>query len=318
MGEQRLPAPPVTIRDPSRGPLAAQVDDASPLPRSAPPRGAVTLALLLLLAAVVGGSAVRDRLSAADEDAAAAAQVLLHAEAEGTSARHEPHKGTSDMAFGVRLRNDGERDVTVVDGELAGFTLRSELRLPAGAEARLLLRRTVSCPPRLLAVEDRAGVLALQVRTDGGVRRAEVPLVFPVTDELLAQGCGFGPAERQVSVRLVRAALEGPALQLLLEVRTTSLRPVQVQAVLVGPGLRSTALGTEPLDLPVPEPGSSTRTRLDVRATVSDCAAARSALATSGGVVTLAMTDEVLNVFAESADYDPSLLRALVASACPG
>jgi len=272
----------------------------------------------VLVALVAAGLEVRERRAAGQQDRRLAAQVRLHAAAEGSSARHEPRKGTSDMAFTVRLRNDGPREVTVVDADLAGFTLPSELTLPAGGQARLLLRRTVSCPPQPLAVEDRAGALDLRVRTAGGVRRTEVPLTFPITDELLAQGCGFGPTDRQVSVRLVRAALDGRALRLEVSVRTSSQRPVQVQAVLVEAGLHSSALGPDPLDLPVPRPGSSTRTPLVVRATVADCATARTSLATGRQpAVTLAMTDEVLNVLAESVHYDRSLLRSLVASSCP-
>ena len=317
MHEQSRP-PPVTIRDPSRGTVAAQVEEQPAPSTPAPPRRAVAAALLLLVAVVAGALEVRERRAGDAQERRSAGQVLLHADAEGASARHEPHKGTSDMAFGVRVRNAGPHEVTVVEGELAGFTLPSEVALAAGAEARLLLRRTVPCPPPPLAVADRAGVLALDVRTRDGLRRIDLPLTFPVTDEVLAQGCGFGPSEQQVSVGLAGTALDPGALRLGLDVRTSSLRPVQVQAVLVGRGLRAAALGTEPLDLPVPEPGSSTRTRLDVRLTVDDCADARETVTAGRSFVTLAMTDEVLNVFAEQVRYDPSLLRSLVTSSCPG
>jgi hypothetical protein len=317
MPEQPRPRPPVTVRDPSRGTVAAQLDE-PPTGTSPPRRRAVAGALLLLVALVAGAFELRDRRAAQVQERRDAGQVLLHADAEGASARHEPRKGTSDMGFAVRLRNDGRREVTVVEGQLAGFTLRSEVALAAGAEARLLLRRTVPCPPSPLAVEDRAGVLALTVRTQGGLRQVDVPLTFPVTDEMLAQGCGYGPAAKQVALSLADAALDRGALRLVLDVRTSSLRPVQVQAVLVGRGLRAAGLGIDPLDLPVPEPGSSERTRLDVRLGVSDCADARETAAAGQSTVTLAMTDEVLNVFAKTVAYDPSLLRSLVASSCPG
>ena len=312
--EQPRAAPPVTIHDPSGATVAAlPVDEPS-----RPPRRAAGAVLLLLVALVAVALEVRERRATDAQDRRAAGQVLVHADAEGTSARHEPRKGTSDMAVSVRLGNDGPRPISVVGAELAGFTLRSELTLAPGAEARMLLRRTVACPPPPLAVEDRAGVLALQVRTQGGTRQVDVPLTFPVTDEVLAQGCGFGPSARRVSVQLVRPALDGDALRLPLAVRTSSLRPVQVQAVLVGPGLRATGLGADPLDLPVPEPGEVTSTPLDVRVSVEDCATAQRTLASGRSSVTLAMTDEVLNVFAEQVDYDPSLLRSLVRSSCSG
>lgn len=312
-------APPVTIRDPSRPYGAAQVlqDGEEPPSRadSTRHRRLVPAAVLLLVVALIAGGVVGHRRNlAALEERRLAGIVALSAEHAGSRTRYYPASETSHVEIGVRLLNEGPREVAVVGAEVAGLALRSPVRLGPGAQTRLLLQGTVRCPTRIL---DPRTTLELQVRTQAGFRRSDVPLTAPL-DEVLAEGCGFGAAAQRVSLGLVSATRVGSSLRLVLDVTTRSARAVQVQAVFLARGLEATALGTSPLHLPAPPPGSAAARTLEVGVTVADCAAAAEAVASRPASVTLALTDAELKVFARSVAYESSLLRSLVDDSCPG
>ena len=317
--QQRSP-PPVTIRNPAEPHGAAELLDTG---REHPsraggfrlPRSSVGPALVVL-ALVAAAVTLPDRWKPPGPESNG--EVAVSAEVAGTRSSYDPTSATAGITLAVRLRNDGPRDVTVFTGELAGFhQQQDDLVLPAGGHGRLLLSGTVSCPSRALAAGASEGRLVLQVRAPAGSQRIEVPIAPPLTGPVLSEACGFGAAAQRVSVDVASAAREGASLHLTLVVRSRSLHPVQAQAVAMAPGLTVSALGRAALDLPVPERGSSSEARVDVRATVTDCVVAVRSVKAGRSSVTVALTDAQLQVFARSARYEPSLLRSLVEDACP-
>lgn len=323
MGVEPRPPPPVTIRDPARPTRQAEVLEAGPEGPAGPgtwsrSQTLVAVALLAAAALLVAGLQVRERRAAtAAQERRVAGQVLLQAEASGSISRFDAPSDTGDLRLRVRLRNDGPREVTVLAGDLAGFPVQDELSLRPGAEGTVRLRGTVNCPTRLRDARE-AGTLVLQVRTSAGLRRTDVALDPPFREDVLSEACGYGRVARQVTVDLVSATRQARALRLVLEVRSTSARPVQVQAVVLGPGLGATGLGTGPLGLPVPKDGSSGAVTLEVSASVTDCRAAARWTASRRPSATVALTDAQLVVFTASVDYEPSLVRELVRDVCPG
>ena len=212
-------------------------------PRPVRRRWLLLAALGLSALALTGvGLQVREERAAAAQERRLQAVVDLVAQPEGVTSVYDPGTRTARLENRLLLVNNGPRDHVVEEGSVGGFRLvRAGVRVRAGESAPLVVGASVRCTGTRPA-EVPTGPLVLRLRGDRTVR---LPLDLPVGPDAAARACGFVPLEEVAFVSVVGAARPGEALELALELGTQSVRPVQVLAVEVGPGLRAELRGSD-------------------------------------------------------------------------
>lgn len=219
----------------------------------------------------------------------------------------------------LRLRNDGPRALTVLSGGIAEHGVAREVTLRPTSITGVLLERSVVCsaddPPRS-AVDP---TLRLVLATGAGQRQVELTLPRPFVDDRARAACGLLPLSESIELQAAGADQRPRSLQLSVEVRTRSIRPVEVT------GARARDRGLDavleearagPVGLPVPGAGGQGVATLTVVLTVADCVAARSAVESFSlpGLVLIVTSGR--EQAQPAVDYAPVLLAELVDGSC--
>lgn len=332
MVDDPRPAPPVTIRDPSRPYGAAELLDAGPdrAPRPSPvtPRRLALAGAVVLAGGLVAGSAeLRERRAASEQERRLASAVELVAEPQGSSASFDALSRTSVVELDVLVRNDGPREVTVLTGRVADFTTSDDRRIRPGSARPLLLRGVVACPdepppPQASRPADDASTLVLDVRTGAGVRAVDVPLPGSLTEGLLLDVCGFRTLGQDTSVavsaELLSASADDGVLRVVVALSTLvppgpdPALPSRLTGAALGPGLTAQV----PAGLVV-LPADGSPVTVEVVGVISDCVAATRSLREPPSGLAVEVSGEAGDVVQAAVDYDPSLLRSFVAATCP-
>jgi hypothetical protein len=306
------PAPPVTVRDPSRPAQRLDVLDTRP----DRPRPSTHLRVLCAVAAVAvaaaGATEVRDRRAQAAEQRRLDGVVQVALQQGQSTSSYDPTYRTAHVELRLQLRNTGPRDLLVLEAAIAGFTLQpTEVAAPAGGEVQLQLQRSLGCADTRPPPAADADVVVVAVRTRAGERRVEVPLSRPIEADALARACGFLPLEEEPFVSFAQAERRGDGLLLEVDVSLVSKREVEVVDVLAPPGYEvELAL---PVLLPVRDGDALRGTKLQVLLRVGDCGTARE----SRGPLTLLLRNAVGRVTQPTVDYPVELAESLVADTCP-
>ncbi len=252
------PAPPVTIRDPSRPASVVEFVQAPETKPWWPSRTQLLIAVVaVLLVAAVGTSLSRTagaehrRMAERRLDAAAAASVALAVvDPAGESGQDQDH-------VLVAVRNDSGRDLQVIRARVddQGYAWQDvDLLLARDAQGNLLLASTPVCRPEL--AEHGPTRLLLEVLTDRGTRtRTEVPLLdgefgSPVT-QVAREQCGTRPPTQSLDVQFVpQRRLSPTSVMLLASVMDNAVLPLTVTGLSAPPGLSISTRDRLPLALP--------------------------------------------------------------------
>ena len=280
MAHEPRPTPQVTIHDPARAAEPLDLLTHEPAPSR---RGLGVLAGLVVVALLVAAAVeVGDRRAGAADERRLASTLDLAVQPEGSSTSYDPGYRTAHLESQVLIVNRGLRDVVVLEATVGGYRLAArEVRVASGSRASVLLQQSIGCSPTAPPPTRDATALVLQVQTLAEVRTVEVPVEAFSGDEA-ARACGFLPVVEAVGISVPGAARAGDALELTVELSTTSVRPIDLLAVDVGPGLQAQLRHGDgsPVALPLVLPtGSSARQSFTLRLEVTDCDAARAAAA---------------------------------------
>lgn len=251
------PAPPVTIRDPSRPASVVEFGQAPATEPWRPSRTGLLIAGVAVLL-VAGGTASLSRTAATQQHQAAERGLDAAATASVRLAVVDPAgEFTQDQnQVVVAVRNDSGRDLQVVRARVddRGYEWQDvDLPLAPYAQGNLLLTSTPVCRPEL--AEHGPARLLLEVLTDRGTRTStEVPLLdgefgSPVT-QVARQQCGTRPPTQSLDAQFVPQHQPSPTSVLLMaSVMDNAVLPLTVTGVSGPPGFSASTPDRLPLAL---------------------------------------------------------------------
>jgi hypothetical protein len=319
VAQEPRPSPQVTITDPAHRARPADLLEAEPTRLA---RGWLLAAGALLVAGavVVVGLEVRERRATAAEERRLEAIVDVSVQAEGGGSSYDLESRRATLENRLLLLNAGPRDLVVVGASVGEYELvPAEVRVPSGGSAPLLLERSVLCSTTTPPPVTPSGDLALQLRTRTGSRIVEVPFALPVGRDEAARACGFVPLEEAVFLEIFGLPRPGG---LAFEVTTRSVRPVELLALDVGPGLGGELRDPDgsavalPLALPTGSGPSVVGSSLTLQLEVTDCAVARNRSRVGELQLVVRLRDERGVTEDTEAYYGSDLVVALLDDVC--